>query len=78
MKTIQVTYSSWADFKVPDNVFLLSKEKNNEDSNVVGSWWVKWNVLSYVDENLDVQHIEAGDIDTECKHPDTVEIIEDE
>jgi len=78
MKTVLVTYNSYAEFRLPDDVFLLSQEDNNEDNKVFGSWWIRWNVLYYVDEDLNVQEVHTVSIDTECKHPDTVEIIEDE
>ena len=77
MKTVLVTYHSFAEFKLPDDVFLLSEAKNNQDRSTVGSWWILWNVFYYVDENLKVQKVDAGDIDTECKHPDTIEIVEE-
>jgi hypothetical protein len=76
MKTCLVTYHSYSEFKLPDDVYLLSDECNTQDNKVVGSWWIRWNVFYYVDKDLDVQKVEATAIDTECKVPDEVSWID--
>jgi hypothetical protein len=42
----------------------------------IGSWWIKWNTLHYIDANGDEQKIEGSDPDVDAKRPQEVEQTE--
>lgn len=60
MRIITASYIVYADFKVPDNVPLLSIKENDKvkDHETPWSWWIKYNVLYYVDAEKNIQHID--------------------
>jgi hypothetical protein len=53
MRTITASYIVTSEWKIPTKLNLLSEEENNkrENEGKVGSWWIKWNTLFYIDEN---------------------------
>ncbi len=68
-------------FEVPIGIKILSVEENDSmgKEDVVGAWWIKWNVFYYVDADKTVKSVEPI-YEAECdfKRPSGVEIYEDE
>jgi hypothetical protein len=76
-QVVIVNYRFNSKFKIPIGVRLLSDEENNEDKPF--SWWVKYDILYYYDENMNVISIDPdeawdNDISTELKNPVDIEI----
>jgi hypothetical protein len=84
MRVIYATYSSpYATFRIPNHIKLLSVEENNKvkDEDVPFSWYIRWCVLHYLDENGDEHEIESvGDEEhtIDWKRPKSVEEGEEE
>ena len=77
MPTLLATYNAYSTFEIPDDVFLLTVEENAGAENMtVGSWWIKWNTLHYIDANGDEKKIDGSDPDVDAKRPEGVEETE--
>jgi len=73
MKVIVAEYSAYREFEIPDDVFLLSAEDNDGAGNdQVGSWWIKWDRLHYVDADGKWQELNGGEVSCEGKRPDEI------
>jgi hypothetical protein len=73
MKVIVAEYSAYREFEIPDDVFLLSAEDNDGAGNdQVGSWWIKWDRLHYVDKDGKWQELNGGEVSCEGKRPDEI------
>jgi len=72
---ITATYNLYSTFKVPD--YLLTPEENDKvDHDVVGSWYIKWNTLHYINKDGEEVEVEpTGDIEDahDYKRPDSVD-----
>ena len=56
---VQVTYEASSYFKCPD--YLLSVDENERaEEGQIGSWWVKWDTLSYVNKKGEVVTAQKG------------------
>ena len=70
MKVIVVEYSAYRQFKVPADVFLLPAEDNDGAGNDdIGSWWVKYDTLHYVDKAGKWQELKGGEVCCDGKRP---------
>lgn len=75
---LTMRYSVNISFKIPDNVFLLGPDDNDEQpKGTVGSWYVQSNMLCYIDANGDEQEIESPDsLEMTCSNPEVVNSFE--
>jgi uncharacterized membrane-anchored protein len=76
MKTITAYYRASQTFEIPDTVFLLSQEENEQaEEGTYGMWWIKWGVLHYIDEDGNEHEIRAThDYEIDSKYPDTIDL----
>lgn len=78
MKTITAYYRAYLTFVIPEDVFLLSQEENDKLEDATGGgWWIKWDVLHYIDEDGNEHDIRATrDYEIDSKYPDTIDCDE--
>ena len=78
MKQITAHYNSYSKFEIPDEVYLLPYEENEEaNEGTYGSWWIKWGTLYYYNQTGEVCLIESFDEDTDRKWPVSVDVEEE-
>ena len=61
MKTITATHYHYYKFVVPDNVVLLEYEDPKNCNNNIGSWYIRWGTLLYIDTDGVERGIEGED-----------------
>lgn len=67
------TYTTYYNFAVPKNVFLLPESDDRcNDGVTIGSWWVKWAIFHYINEKGETIEIEGTEF-SEHKIPDNLE-----
>ena len=57
MPRVTATYESQATFTLPANVKLI--EDDSFADGVIGAWYVKWNILHYIDADGKEQKVEC-------------------
>ncbi|MBJ62399.1 MAG: hypothetical protein CMB57_04020 [Euryarchaeota archaeon] len=76
---ITAEYNIYIPFKVPD--YLLKPEENNKVGfDVVGSWYIKWNTLHYINkdgEEVEVEALTETELAHDYKRPDAVHYGDD-
>lgn len=74
-RKITVSYAAYAQFKISSKIPLLSVEENGAitGENIPYSWWIRYDILYYYDENGKINEIEANTIDYDNKNPDNYE-----
>ena len=72
MRVIRADYNLSSTFRVPKGVPLLSVEEN--DGEKAWSWWIKWDLLMYIDDKGVEHTIEPYSCasDDDYKRPDAV------
>ena len=77
MPTIVVaSWSAASFFKIPDDVFLLDEPYGPDWR--VGRWYIRWNELIYLDEDLNECKIKGSVPEVDIKVPEAVEFQEDD
>jgi len=72
---IVATYTATTYFDVPEGVYLLPQEDLvSSRMTAVGYWWIKWDVLHYIDNDLIEQTIEGQEDEGNRKRPDSIEV----
>jgi hypothetical protein len=79
VRLISATYSASSTFIIPEGVVLLDEYDNSQaNMQTVGSWWIKWDVLYYVQKVGVIKEIHGIPDEGERKRPETVEVHEDD
>ena len=73
---VVASWSACSHFKIPDDVFLLDEPYGPLD--VYGRWYVRWNELIYLDEELNECVIKGSVPEVDIKVPDAVEFQEED
>ena len=77
MKVIVTEYSAYRQFKIPADVYLLPAEDNAGAGNdEIGSWWVKYDTLHYVDKAGEWQELKGGEVCCDGKWPKSLKVEE--
>jgi hypothetical protein len=77
MPNLLVTYNAYAEFKIPEGVFILSILMNDDaPEGAIGSWWIKWNTLHYIDRDGKEQTIDGSEPDVDAKRTEHIEECE--
>lgn len=76
---VTVEYHFYSKFKLPIGVRLLCDKENTE--NKPFSWWIKYDILSYYDENMKIVEVKPSqcwedDISSELKNPADIYVKE--
>jgi len=72
-----VSYMAQVTYLIPRHIFnmLLPIEQTNNLSNEIGNWWIKWNVLYYIDKDLIIKEhmLDSITADVDYKTPESME-----
>ena len=81
MKRLSATWYAYSDFNIPDDVYeYLLTEPYGEDTEAIGRWYIRFNVLYYNDKEGRTQEIEGTRIEVDeggCKIPRIITNDED-
>lgn len=75
MPTITARYDAYSTFHIPNDIPLLSNEDNDDEGVKAWSWWIKWNILHYIDDK-GVEHEIEPTYSTEMKYCDDIDMTE--
>ena len=75
MTNITAYYRASKTFKIPEGVFLLPQDENEEaEEGTIGMWWIKWGDLYYITKEGNIGMIFSDDYDIESKWPEDIEM----
>lgn len=83
MPVLQVSYTNYCTFNLPEGVHLLKPSENNKAKYkkeiVPFSWWIKWATLHYIDADGSECEVEGDSSDGQNKyHDEGSEIFNDD
>ena len=74
MPLLEVTYTVYCTFKLPEGVHLLTPSENRKaqekKETVPFSWWIKWQTLHYIDAEGNECEVEGDACDGQMKYHD--------